>query len=52
MKGGDLKLVIILFIKIYLGCNLKEKKGLCANVSLGLYLVQHFSDEPDAQHVA
>jgi hypothetical protein len=27
------------------------KKGVCANVSLGLYPVQHFPDEPDAQHV-
>ena len=25
----------------------KGGKGLCANVSLGLYPVQHFPDEPD-----
>jgi hypothetical protein len=28
------------------------KKDLCANVSLGLYPVQYFPDEPDAQRVA
>jgi hypothetical protein len=40
-KGRDIQLVIILFIKIYMGFYYGEK-GLCANVSL----VHHFPDEP------